>query len=84
MRRILVFLVTVLVGVAAMNAQRVYSSSGSYQGEIRSDGRIYSSSGSYLGEVRSDGRVYSSSGTYLGEARNVSRHKAAIFFFFQL
>src|ERR1035437_5124224 len=63
----LILAAMLFLGMAAMHAQDLRSSSGSSTGKIDSDGTIRNSSGSSVGKIDSDGTIKNSSGSSIGK-----------------
>ena len=71
---------TVLLGISAAQAQRMYDSSGRQLGRVDAE-RYYDASGRQVGRIDGD-RIYDGSGRQIGRADGLRRMQIIIYFYF--
>ena len=86
MKRIVLILVMAVAGLCGtVEAQTFRDRSGSYIGNIQTDGTMRDRSGSYMGRVEADGTVRDRSGSYMGKFEGgVNLRRAAAILFFKI
>jgi hypothetical protein len=82
MKRILIVLMSFLLGCVSLHAQTVKDSGYRTVAHIKSDGTIQDSSYRTIGHIKDDGTVQDANYRIIGHAKDIPQRWAAFYFFF--